>query len=177
MGGQDKARLTGADALPLLRRTLDALRAAGATHLLVAAGDDPQRLSDLDLGPSVRLLPDAPPGHGPLGGLAAVLAAAEHPWVLVVATDMPSLDPALLRELLVAAQEHGPPALIPKVEGTLQPLHAAWHTDTLPAIEAALAAKHLALHRLARDLGADTPTYPASDSYRSVNTPEDLEAL
>jgi molybdenum cofactor guanylyltransferase len=47
-----------------------------------------------------RTVADAIPDGGPLAGIAAGLAAATTPWLLIVAGDMPYLDPAVLDLLL-----------------------------------------------------------------------------
>src|SRR5213076_662339 len=58
------------------------------------------------------MVPDARPGTGALGGLYSGLAAATAPYNLVVACDMPFLQPALLAYL--AAQPRDYDVLIPR---------------------------------------------------------------
>ncbi|MBA2520370.1 MAG: molybdenum cofactor guanylyltransferase [Chloroflexia bacterium] len=45
------------------------------------------------------LIADRFPGAGPLGGIVTALEATKHPHCLVVACDMPFLDPHLLRRM------------------------------------------------------------------------------
>lgn len=45
------------------------------------------------------LITDRFPGAGPLGGIVTALEAARHPHCLIVACDMPFLDPHLLRRM------------------------------------------------------------------------------
>jgi molybdopterin-guanine dinucleotide biosynthesis protein A len=103
--GRDKARLphpvTG---LPLVAHQLATLRAAGATELLLSlrAGTDyPKAGTEV-----ARVFDDGL--AGPLPALAAALARAAHPLVLVLAVDLPWIKPATLRALLAAAREIDP---------------------------------------------------------------------
>jgi len=52
--------------------------------------------------PQVVALADSPPGIGPLGGLAALMAYAQERRVITVACDMPFVTGALLERLLAA---------------------------------------------------------------------------
>lgn len=180
--GRPKAFLPGPDGRPLLQVALDALGAAGATRLAIAARD-PADFAGWPL-PVVR---DRAPGLGPLAGIEAALREAplllsgpDRPspeaWVLVVACDMPWLDPALLRELLARAHSGRPglQAVVPRVEGRAEPLHAAWHTSALPAVQAALDAGRLAVHEVLRGLRVEWVELGSRPSLRSVNVPGDL---
>jgi GrpB-like predicted nucleotidyltransferase (UPF0157 family)/molybdopterin-guanine dinucleotide biosynthesis protein A len=123
---------------------------------------------------------DPLPDRGPLGGLAAALGASPHRLCAVVGVDMPDLSPALLRAL--AARWRGEQAVVPRVDGRPQPLHAVWSRDALPAVDAALRGDDLSLRALlgridvrhvdAEDLvGAEE----AARCALSLNTPEDLD--
>ncbi|MBN2562873.1 MAG: molybdenum cofactor guanylyltransferase [Phycisphaerae bacterium] len=48
----------------------------------------------------LRILPDAKPNAGPLAGLCSLLAYAHDRWSLLVACDMPCIEPPVLRRLL-----------------------------------------------------------------------------
>jgi len=96
--GTDK-RLVDVDGSPMLQRVIDAL--VDGTEILVVT--DPARPLPRDrfTDPRIRHVADIRPGEGPLAGLEAGLTAARADTVLVVAADMPWLEPAILR-LLVA---------------------------------------------------------------------------
>jgi molybdopterin-guanine dinucleotide biosynthesis protein A len=51
----------------------------------------------------LRRLADQEPGAGPLGGLCALLGYADMRWSLLLACDLPRLQPALLKRLFAAA--------------------------------------------------------------------------
>ena len=128
--GQDKAqvRLMGQ---PLLFRVAELL--ATVCQELIVVGPPERKL----LLPEARVIQDSFPDAGPLSGLHAALNRARHHWAIVVACDMPLLNPALLRYLL--SLREGYDVVLPRHGGYTQQLHAAYSTNCLPHIEAQLA--------------------------------------
>ena len=135
--GTDKAALE-LGGRTLLQHAVDALERADVGSIVVVGAADRSAPTVRASGP-VRFEVDAVPGEGPLRGLAAGLAAAAAPLALVVGVDMPFVDPELLR-LLAARAAGGASPLLPLHEGVPQPLCSAWPSETLPRIEALLAA-------------------------------------
>jgi molybdopterin-guanine dinucleotide biosynthesis protein A len=74
-------------------------------------------------------------GKGPLAGIHAALKHFQQP-IFCVACDMPYLNAGLIRFL--CAQLEDEDAVVPRVAGRLQPLHATYSPRALPAIEGAL---------------------------------------
>lgn len=171
--GRPKAfvRLPGGPTL--LEAALDALARAGASERLLVAGELAQ-FAAASLPPGVRLVQDATPHRGPLGGLEAALRLAGRPWTLVVGCDMPALEPDRLRAVVSAADE-AYDAVVPLVEGRLQPLHALYHRRCLPTLQAALRAGALGLTRALTALRVRALVQPAAPSFVNVNSPADLE--
>jgi molybdopterin-guanine dinucleotide biosynthesis protein A len=86
----------------------------------------------------VRSMRDVIPGRGPLSGVHGALANAQHPWVLVVACDMPGVDPALASVLGRHVAE-GVEAIVPSWRGGhIEPLGALYSRALLPRAEALL---------------------------------------
>ena len=172
--GRPKAFLRDAHGRALIEAALDALRQSGATHLRIGA-NDPAAFAHL----GVEVVPDQVPGRGPVGGLQALLHTAPTDWVLLVACDMPYLHANQLRRVLAGASlaREGQPleAVIPRVAGRLQPLHALYHRRCAPKVDQALREGQLALTALADRLAHVTLELPDDPSYRNVNTPEDLD--
>jgi molybdopterin-guanine dinucleotide biosynthesis protein A len=126
--GTPKALLPWADG-NLLDHAVARLRAAGLQPL--CAGP-----AEWAAAAGCTRVADNPPGAGPLGGIAASLVMGD---CFVLAVDMPlltSAEIALLTELGAA----GGQAVVPVVEGRLQPLAAFWPQQLLPALRAYLAA-------------------------------------
>ena len=76
---------------------------------------------------------DAQIDAGPLAGLCAGLAQASTPWIFVLATDMPFVQPALIERL--AQQRAAYQAVVPVVHGHPQPLAAFYSATVLPSIQ------------------------------------------
>ncbi|MEZ4864610.1 MAG: molybdenum cofactor guanylyltransferase [Caldilineaceae bacterium] len=143
--GQPKALLPlPPDNRPLLQGIVQRLRMLKPCQTLVIA-NDPTLPAQMDLGKEVCWLTDRYPETGPLGGLATGLAACPD-WAIVVACDMPLLNPALfayLGSLAVTVDASGPAqwdAVVPVVDGYPEALHSLYHPRCLPAITARLAA-------------------------------------
>ncbi len=137
------------------------------------------------LGGRVRFVPDLlGPGQGPLVGIASALAAARHPRVLVVATDMPFLNLTLLRYL--ATLEPDADVVVPVIaeDGFPETMHAIYGKGALPAIQAQLASgrrKITAFFSQVRvrlvSRAEIEPFDPHLLSFFNANTPADWEAV
>lgn len=132
-----------------------------------------------------RLVPDAYPGAAALGGIATALEAATYGHCLVVACDLPFLNPRLLRWL--ADQPRDYDVLIPRLPGesrqgrgaVFQTLHAVYGEGCLPAIRRRLAEDNLRVvgffeEVLVREVTVDEirPLDPELRSFFNANTPE-----
>lgn len=170
MGGP-KAFLPGPDGRPLVVAALDALRAAGADPVRVVARDAAATAAFAALG--VEVLHDRVAGEGPLRGIEAALAAAPGGWTLVVACDMPRLDAALLADLGRRALASTAAAVVPRVAGRAEPLHAAWHGRALPPLAAALAAGRRGVGDLLATLEVEWVDLAPQPSFDNWNRPED----
>ncbi len=84
-----------------------------------------------------RFVPDAVPGQGPLAGLQAGLAAACEEFALVVACDMPFLNPRLLAYMAALPRRYE--ALVPLAEDRWHTAHAIYARSCLPVIDGLLA--------------------------------------
>jgi molybdopterin-guanine dinucleotide biosynthesis protein A len=172
--GRDKAALTF-DGEPLLARVVRRLREATPEVLVVGP---PERAR---LAAGARVVPDARPGAGPLGGIYTALCAAATPYCVVVACDMPFVRPALLRHLLDLAPGYA--AVVPRSARGPEPLHAVYARECLPAIAALLDAGELAVAGLfgrvpTRLMAPEdwAPYDPDGLSAFNANTPEEWEA-
>lgn len=148
--GCDKALLM-LDGESLLQRHVRLLRAAGAREILL--NQHPERARPTTaFPPDVRLVWDDPtqPEAGPLGGLAAVLAAAETPWIAVSAVDLPHLTVTWWRGLLAACTgETGVVGQRP--DGCFEPLAAIYPCRALTPVRRRLVAREYALQSLIRE--------------------------
>lgn len=120
--GTNKAFLM-VEGRPLIAWVIERVRALADDLVIVTNDPEPYRRF------GVRLTSDLVRGTGSLGGLHAGLTAAAHGWSLVVACDMPFLNLDLLRYMVSLRPEHD--AIVPRVEGMEEPLHALYHRRCL----------------------------------------------
>ncbi len=172
MGG-DKAFLPW-DGRRLLDRQLELVRALGPAEILISGRAGVEYAT-----PGVRVVVDAVPDQGPLGGLAAALEATESPHLLLLAVDLPSVTPAFLRDLL--AQRRPGVGAVPRTDAGWEPLAAIYPREILSLVRQHLDRRILAAHRLieagvAAGLLATVPPRAAPASvFRNLNSPADLE--
>ena len=142
--------------------------------------------------PGVEVIRDAAPGAGPLAavrdGLRHALAASPPPRVAVIcACDAPLIVPGVIRLLIARVAAPGVRWALPVVGDRPQPFPSALAADVLPAIEEELARGRGGFRDLAAALGRADPrgiahvaaaeihaVDAALDSFRDVDTPEDL---
>ena len=169
LGGVDKRELV-VDGRTIFVRQVDVLRDRVA-EILVSS---PREVA------GYRTVRDAIAGGGPLAGIAAGLAGARTPWLLVVAGDMPHLSPAVIDRLLARATPEVD-AVGVRLGGRPEPLVCVLAVAAcLPRVQARLAGGDLKASRLLEDgalrvawleVAADGPDARA---FFNINVPEDL---
>lgn len=172
--GRDKAWIEF-EGRPLIARVIEVLREV-ADEVLVVAND--ARFAEL----GVRVVPDRFPEGGALGGIATGVGAAQHELVLVAACDMPFTSAAVWRLLVERAE--GSDAVVPRIAGEYETLHALYTKGCLPAMERALASGKMRVISFFDDVAvhevgeADLRRVdPGLRSFINVNTPEELAAV
>lgn len=140
--GSDKA-LIEIDGTPMLARAIATLRLISDDVFVVGNRPEYQQFG-------ARVLEDAFPGTGTLGGIATAIKHACYDYVLVVACDMPLLSPRLLKALADEPRNYDVlvPALTNKRSGqgcwlTFEPLHAIYSKHCMSTIEERLRADQL----------------------------------
>ena len=166
LAGRDKAWIERGGRPLVLALAARLAPEVGAT--LVSANRDADRYVAQGLLP----VPDRTPDAGPLGGLDALAAACETPWLLTVPVDVVNVNDCLLRSLRAAG---GQGAWAEDDDGP-QPLVALWPVQALRAgAAAALASSDFAVHALQARLGM-APVRFAGLRFGNLNTPADLDA-
>ncbi|MGQ0551860.1 MAG: molybdenum cofactor guanylyltransferase [Planctomycetota bacterium] len=172
LGGHKLDRLVGGR--PLIECVLE-LSHSLSDDVLLLAGErrlPPRAPGDVAERPPLRILPDAPDLVGPVAGLVAGLSAARHEWTLLLACDMPFVDPRIVHWMACRALEtrahvialelegapgvgaEGPPvAPRPRIERPLlAPFPALFNAAALPRIVARAQAGERSLQGLLRGL-------------------------
>lgn len=118
----------------LLERVMGRLSKIGDEIILVVAADSPPvAWVSPQGGPAAKVVIDHFPNKGALGGIYTGVAEAASFQSLVVAGDMPFLNPGLLRLMIGLAD--GFDVVVPLVWGHLEPLHAIYSKNCLGPME------------------------------------------
>ena len=179
-----KARRMGTDKVdlplggtPLVERVWQ--RVAGLADTVAAVGGTPD-VAHLGM----AVVPDRYPGADSMGGIATALGyAAEQlgdAWVLVLACDMPFLEPGLIRHL--ASLREGQDVVVPRVEAGYEPLCALYRTTCLPVFQESIWNGQLRIRSVygrvrTREVAEDELRRcdPELRSFINMNRPADLE--
>jgi len=162
----------------LIERVIDSIVPL-TTEVLVVVGR-PGQAEALHLPPRVRVVSDRYPGRGSLGGIFTGVDASAERWSLVVACDLPFLNREVLRHLI---EESGNvDAVIPRLEGQPEPLHALYSKACLAPMERMLRAGHLKIAPLFEavrvryvDEGTIDRIDPRHLSFFNINSEADVE--
>jgi molybdopterin-guanine dinucleotide biosynthesis protein A len=181
MGRDKRGILIGG--VPTLRRALAALASASTDLMLVTRHDRPPDPTWID-GIAVRIVHDRMV-DGPLAGIEAALTYAHHELVIVVAADMPWLQPSLLRLLVRRASEQaGHDAVLPVSDRGPEPLLAVYRRRVATPLRVLAESGERRASALLGVIEADLvpPAVwrradPDGISLRNLNQPVDIAAL
>ena len=173
--GEDKA-LKPFLGRPLIQRVVD--RLSPIADELIVTTNHLEEYSFL----RTRLVSDLKPDRGALGGLYTAIASATHPFVAVVACDMPFTSTKLIEGMTSLMVQHEADVVIAKTEYGYEPLHAVYRRETcLPAIESAIESDkwkviawfpQVRVHELSEE---ETKSFnPDGLAFWNVNTPNEF---
>lgn len=127
-----------------------------------------------------RVVTDVFPGKGPLGGIYTGLLASAYFYSLVVACDMPFLNPDLLRYMI--RNSEGFDVVTPRIDSLVEPLHAIYAKSCLVTIKTMMEQGELSVYKLldlvrVRYIEAEEIDRfdPEHLSFFNINTKSDLE--
>ncbi len=170
--GTDKS-FVRLDGKPLIQHVLDRITPLSLPITLITNTPDAYRSFGLPI------YGDIYPGKGPLGGVYTALSYSPAPYTLCVACDMPFLNAALLSYL--AGLSSGVDAVIPRIEGRPQALHAVYGPGCLTPIREQLQTGDLKVRAFfsrinCRYVDEDElkEIDPDLKSFININTPEEL---
>jgi molybdopterin-guanine dinucleotide biosynthesis protein A len=159
---------------------LASLLASLCTEVLIVARDK-ENASDYPV-QGVQVVIDEIPGYGPLMGLYSGLKAMQAQRALVMAVDMPFVQPALVSFLL--SQPLSDSLIVPLVDNVPQVLFALYPRTVLPLIEECLrrgrrdprSLLEVAAVQYIEEAQLRTID-PQLRSFINVNTPEELQQM
>jgi molybdopterin-guanine dinucleotide biosynthesis protein A len=161
---------------PLIRILVDRIRPL--TDQILISSNDSSSYGFLNF----PVVPDYFKGQGPLGGLHAAMLRSICSLYIVLACDLPNLQPRLLRNLISFAE--GFDAVIPRTtDGLAHPLCAVYRRTCLPSVEKALRrGANKVIETFLDDFLSIRWVGPEEGQFRdidlaNINTPEDLHRL
>ena len=174
--GQDKGRLRlPGDGRDMLARTVDLL-AARTDGVVVSC----RRSSAIAESGGLRVIPDDEDGLGPLGGVQSALRALREP-ILVLSCDLPFMDEATLRRLLVARNARPAEAVLTTFQqvetGYIEALVAVYEPACLPFFEEARSKGLRQLNLVIPEAFQARISYTRAEArpFFNINFPADLE--
>jgi molybdopterin-guanine dinucleotide biosynthesis protein A len=181
-GESDKA-VAPLAGVPMIRRVADRLVDI-VDELVVNCREDQQTaITDaMDGYPRpIRFAIDADPDTGPMAGIHTGLAACDHDYAVVVACDMPFVDPKIVSYLF--DQADGYDTAVPRLgDGWFQTTHAVYRPE--PMVEACDAALARGERRIIEPLFEleyavveedELREHGSLDTFENVNTREEFE--
>lgn len=166
--------------VPLVERVLAVVFGLGGFSVFLVGG----LLNNYTKYP-LPVFPDIVPHKGALGGIYSAVYHSPAPYTLVVACDMPFLNPALLRHMIALRDEQAGPydVIVPRLAGHPQGLHAIYSKRCLEPIRTCLEENRLkvvAFYDRVRVRYLEPSEYAALDprglSFVNINTPDELIA-
>ena len=173
--GENKALMLFAGQT-LIKRVIE--RVKPLTDEIIIISNDVESFQFLKL----PVVPDHISGQGALSGLYTALSAAKHPYVAVVACDMPFVNPELLKAECILLINEQADVVIPQSPNGLEPLHAIYRRKTcLPFVHDALFQgkrrligwlEHVTVRVMSR---VEVERYsPEFNAFVNLNTPEEF---
>ena len=174
--GRDKASLSTPEG-PLWLRTWNLLQTVCPDAYLSIREDQELPKSEPTRHPKIV---DSAPGRGPLGGILDAFARnPDHAW-LVLACDLPLLDPATLQTLI---GQRDPAklatAFLSNFDGLPEPLCAIYEPAAAPLLSERLSGDHPCPRKFLIQQGERVSLHnlPHPRALENANTPEDLERI
>jgi len=99
---------------------------------IIIVTNNPEEFMDFDL---CKIVKDVISNAGPLGGLHAAMKNSSGNAIFVFAGDMPFLDKAIIKEMKEVYKNSDYDALIPRIDGEIEPLHAIYSTSLSETLE------------------------------------------
>ncbi|MFT4946388.1 MAG: molybdopterin-guanine dinucleotide biosynthesis protein A [Natronomonas sp.] len=168
---------------PLIRRVADRIEGVVDELVINCRADQRSAIAAAMTGYAldIEYALDEDPDRGPVAGVHCGLSAASGEYAVVVACDMPFVDPALVRLLFERADGTG--GAIPRLDGRVQPLQAVYRRE--PMRRACAAALDRGERRLVAVLErlesvfvekSEIEAVATTRTFENINTREDLRA-
>lgn len=173
-GGQNKALLE-VGGKPIIEKSMELL-----THMfseIIIVTNAPDHFAHVK---GCRITGDIYQGVGPVGGLHAAMTVTKADAIFLVASDMPFLSAAIVKQLIGSWNRGDYEALVPSHSSKIEPLHAIYATSLLSRLEEFISSgnsfavrdflKLVKAKYIEMDIGNKNP-------FININSPDDLAAI
>ena len=141
----------------------------------VAVGIGPVPRSEFDLSVSVAIILDAPDTRGPMAGVIAGLRHATGRPMLVIACDMPYLEPSLLVQLVNRRDASQLATAFVATDGSPDPMCAIYESASLATLEALAKEGKSSLRRFLLESPVERIPLDRPELLASVNDRRELD--
>lgn len=119
------------------------------------------------------------PGMGPLAGIEAAMKASSASWLFVFGGDMPWLSEEMITDQATASLKAHADVLIPRIEKSIEPLHAIYRCSLHPYLKSYLrAGQDPAIRAFLKRLQVRYYDLPRNEktlkAFTNINSPQDL---
>jgi molybdopterin-guanine dinucleotide biosynthesis protein A len=116
---------------------------------------------------------------GPLGGIHAAIKASSKEAIFVFASDMPLLNRSIIIRQIEQYNEQKPDVLVPRIDETIEPLHAIYNISLLRTLEEYLLSKqNYAVREFFKLVDVSFIQFDETEeiltAFTNINTPEDV---
>ncbi|MFB6233002.1 MAG: molybdenum cofactor guanylyltransferase [Haloarculaceae archaeon] len=181
-GERDKA-VADLAGTPMIRRVADRIGRVVDELVVNCRADQTEPIAAAleGSGTDPTFAPDERPDEGPMAGIATGLAAVDSEYALVVACDMPFVDPAFVASLFEYAGGHD--AAVPRPDEWFQTTQAVYRAE--PMVAACEAALDRGAGRIVEPLfeldyvvvdREQIEAHTTMETFENLNTREEFEA-
>ncbi|ASA95572.1 molybdopterin-guanine dinucleotide biosynthesis protein A [Anoxybacillus flavithermus TNO-09.006] len=113
-------------------------------------------------------------GKGPLAGLFSAMSQCEAKWYIVLPCDTPFMNARMIKALQSHQNERWE-AIVPRVNGQIQPLIAMYHDRVKGKIQSMLEKNELSMHRFLSVCHVNYVDLMDERAFVNINTKEEYE--
>ncbi len=115
-------------------------------------------------------------GDGPLAGIYTALNLSSSEWFLVMPVDTPLMKEVILSRMIRCCTNEKD-AVIPRINGKVQPLIGLYHAETKPIMKQQLESNQRSMHQFLAKLNVKYIDFPSEDEkfFANINTREEYQ--
>lgn len=154
--------------IAFFKYSLEALSSFVTKTYIVTLSSYQQEFLNLDQNVTIITDLEAFQSQGPLAGILSAMVSEQAEWYLVVPTDTPFIEKSIIKKLL-AKRENGKQAIIPNVNGHLQPLIGLYHQSIQAVIFDLLANEQRSVFNLLNQITVKECKFDNDSPFLNIN--------